>query len=57
MEDRRQHVQTRTYVDGNTVRKLEAAPDYRREREERRQRETDAIMNIWRAETGSVLCA
>lgn len=39
MEDRRQHVQTRTYVDGNTVRKLEAAPDYRREREERRQRE------------------
>ena len=39
MEDRRQHVQTRTYVDGNTVRKLEAAPDYRREREERIQRE------------------
>lgn len=39
MEDRRRHVQTRTYVDGNTVRKLEAAPDYRREREERRQRE------------------
>lgn len=39
MEERRQHVQTRTYIDGNTVRRLEAAPDYRREQEKRRQKE------------------
>lgn len=39
MEERRQHVQTRTYIDGNTVRKLEAAPDYRREQEKRREQE------------------
>lgn len=39
MEERRQHVQTRTYIDGNTVRRLEAAPDYRREQEKRREQE------------------
>ncbi len=39
MEERRQHVRTRTYIDGNTVRKLEAAPDYRREQEKRREQE------------------
>ncbi len=39
MEERRRRVETRTYVDGNTVRKLETVPDYRREREERQQRE------------------
>ncbi len=28
-----------TYIDGNTVRKLEAAPDYRRQQEEKRRQE------------------
>lgn len=28
-----------TYIEGNTVRRMEAAPDYRREREERRREE------------------
>ena len=27
------------YVDGNTVRRMEAVPDYRRERREREERE------------------
>lgn len=30
-----------TYIDGNTVRRMEAAPDYRREREERIRREQE----------------
>lgn len=30
-----------TYIDGNTVRRMEAAPDYRREREERIRRERE----------------
>lgn len=39
MAERRQRVTTNIYVDGNTVRRMETAPDYRREREEKRQRE------------------
>lgn len=39
MAERRQRVMTNIYVDGNTVRRLETAPDYHREREERKQRE------------------
>lgn len=39
MTERRQRVTTNIYVDGNTVRRMETAPDYRREREEKRQRE------------------
>lgn len=39
MEERRRRMQAGAYVDGNTVRKMEAAPDYRREQEEKRQRE------------------
>ena len=39
MAERRQRVMTSIYVDGNTVRRLETAPDYHREREERKQRE------------------
>ena len=39
MAERRQRVTTNIYVDGNTVRRLETAPDYHREREERKQRE------------------
>ena len=31
MEKTRRNYRTQTYIDGNTVRKLEAAPDYRRE--------------------------
>ena len=29
------------YVDGNTVRRMEAVPDYRRERREREERERE----------------
>lgn len=39
MERQRRTGYTQTYIDGNTVRKLEAAPDYRREREERKREE------------------
>lgn len=39
MERQRRTSYTQTFVDGNTVRKLEAAPDYRREREEKRKEE------------------
>lgn len=39
MERQRRNSYTQTYIDGNTVRKLEAVPDYRREREERRREE------------------
>lgn len=39
MAERRQRVTTNIYVDGNTVRQLETAPDYHREREEKRRRE------------------
>ena len=39
MAERRQRLMTNIYVDGNTVRRLETAPDYHREREERKQRE------------------
>ena len=35
MEKTRRNYRTQTYIDGNTVRKLEAAPDYRREQEEK----------------------
>ena len=40
------------YVDGNTVRRMEAVPDYRRERREREEREStvgigpDLIKNV-----------
>lgn len=40
MEDKRKKYQTHIYVDGNTVRKMEAAPDYQREQEEKRRQET-----------------
>ena len=39
MEKRRRNYGTQTYIDGNTVRKLEAAPDYRREQEEKQREE------------------
>ena len=39
MEKTRRNYRTRTYIDGNTVRKLEAAPDYRREQEEKQREE------------------
>ena len=39
MEKTRRNYRTQTYIDGNTVRKLEAAPDYRREQEEKQREE------------------
>lgn len=39
MSKDRKYTQNQFYVDGNTVRKLEAAPDSRREAERRRERE------------------
>ena len=33
------------YIDGNTVRRMEAAPDYRRQREERERREREEEQN------------
>lgn len=33
------------YIDGNTVRRMEAAPDYRRQREERERREREKEQN------------
>lgn len=38
MAERRDYYE-QTYIEGNTVRRMEAAPDYRREREERRREE------------------
>lgn len=46
MEQRRKH--TNIYIDGNTVRKLEAAPDYRRVQEERRRQEEQRRQEIRR---------
>lgn len=37
MERERRGNYTHSYIEGNTVRKLEAAPDYRREQEEKRR--------------------
>ena len=39
MEKTRRNYRTQTYIDGNTVRKLETAPDYRREQEEKQREE------------------
>ena len=39
---------SRIYVDGNTVRKLEAMPDYRRQQEEERRREEQRRQEIQR---------
>ncbi len=39
MEKTRRNYRTQTYIDGNTVRKLEPAPDYRREQEEKQREE------------------
>lgn len=37
----KKEVRNEYYIDGNTVRRMEAAPDYRREREERIRRERE----------------
>ena len=42
----REHKVSRTYIDGNTVRKLEALPDYRRKQEEERRREEQRRQEI-----------
>lgn len=39
MEERRRNYREDLYVDGNTVRRMEAAPDYRRERKEKKRRQ------------------
>ena len=48
MEKTRRNYRTQTYIDGNTVRKLEAAPDYRREQEEKQRRKSDSATDVWR---------
>lgn len=39
--ERNNRTSEKYYVNGNTVRRMEAAPDYRRERQERQQRERE----------------
>lgn len=48
MARERRDYYTQTYIEGNTVRRMEAAPDYRRKREEQREAERRRQRNIAR---------